>query len=430
MQVRSNLSKREQQALRKLIKDDSLVISKADKGDVVVVLSTSQYLDLAHEHLSDNSTYQLLQNDPTQEIVTQFIEYLTTCKEQGVITEHEYHRLIPSRKVDTQRIYFLPKVHKDPLKVRPIVSCTNGPTQEASAFLDKLLQPQMKRVKSYVKNSTDLVNILESLQVPTNAYLITLDIESLYTNISHDEAIISFLRKFKHHPKKVFLLDLLKFVLKNNVFKFDDLVFTQLRGVAMGTRLAPALATIYIGELEEDYIQSRLKKPLLWVRYIDDIFTIWTYPLVDFEQFLVNLNQIHPSINFTAQISSLACDFLDLTIYKAPDFTMTGKLSTTIYYKPSNTFSFPLGSSFMPRTIFKGIAIGELTRLIRNTTSPVLFRYYKRKLIHHFRCRKYSKNIIKILRKMNHTTRQLLLKTSKTRYRERPLPFSTRYNLY
>ena len=110
-----------------------------------------------------------------------------------------------------------------------------------------------------MKNSTDLINILESFPVPFNSYFITLDIESLYTNISHEEVIISFLRKFKHHPKKVFFLDLLKFVLKNNVFAFDDLVFMQLGEVAVGTRLAPALATIYIGELEEDYIQTRQK---------------------------------------------------------------------------------------------------------------------------------------------------------------------------
>ena len=69
---------------------------------MVVVLSTSQDLKLPQEHLSVNKTYQLLQNDPTLEIVMQFTEYLRTCKEQGVITTHEYFRLVLSIKVDTQ----------------------------------------------------------------------------------------------------------------------------------------------------------------------------------------------------------------------------------------------------------------------------------------------------------------------------------------
>ena len=54
------------------------------------------------------------------------------------------------------------------------------------------------------------------LIVPNYAYLITLDVDSLhvYPNISHDEAIVCFLRKFKRHPNKVFLLNLLNYVLK------------------------------------------------------------------------------------------------------------------------------------------------------------------------------------------------------------------------
>ena len=132
------------------MKDDSLIISKADKGDLGVVLSTSAYLELVYEHLGDKNIYKLLQKDPMIEIVKQFTEYLKTCQKRGVITAHEYYRLIPTKKVDTQRIYFLPKVHKNLLKLRLIVSCTNGPTQKASLFSDKILQPEMKKL-SHIK---------------------------------------------------------------------------------------------------------------------------------------------------------------------------------------------------------------------------------------------------------------------------------------
>ena len=102
------------------------------------------------------------------------------------------------------------------MKLRPIITCTNGPTYTASAFLDKLLQTHMKATKSFLKNSTELIKILSNTKIPANAHLITMDIESVYTNISHDEAtgICSFLRILKSHPQKVFLLDLLKYVLK------------------------------------------------------------------------------------------------------------------------------------------------------------------------------------------------------------------------
>ena len=48
VQASPNLSEDEQNALGQLVKDDSLIISKADKGDLMVVLSTSAYLELAY----------------------------------------------------------------------------------------------------------------------------------------------------------------------------------------------------------------------------------------------------------------------------------------------------------------------------------------------------------------------------------------------
>ena len=96
-----------------------------------------------------------------------------------------------------------------------------------------------------MKNSTDLIHTLSHTRIPKKVYFITLDIESFYTNISHNEAIASFLKIFERHPQKVFLLDLLKYVLKK-LFKFDNLLFTQTCGIAMGMKLAPACTGYHI----------------------------------------------------------------------------------------------------------------------------------------------------------------------------------------
>ena len=198
----------------------------------------------------------------------------------------------------------------------------------------------------------------------------------------------------------------------------------------MGTKLAPALATIYIGDLKEAFLDASTKQPILWVRYIDDVFTIWTHTLQDFKDFLAGLNNIHPKIHFTVNISTQTCEFLDLMIYKPPDFLRTGKLSTTIHYKSTNTFSFTMGSSYLPRHILKGIAVGELTRVIRNTTSPAICEHYEKKMIKRFRRRGYTKTTLDALRRMTHNTRGRLLRKVKRKKIERPLPFHTKYNTY
>ena len=62
----------------------------------------------------------------------------------------------------------------------------------------------MIKVKSYLRDSMELIHILERMKVPAQALLVTLDIQNLYTNISHKEAILSFLRVFKIHSWKMF----------------------------------------------------------------------------------------------------------------------------------------------------------------------------------------------------------------------------------
>ena len=78
----------------------------------------------------------------------------------------------------------------------------------------------------------------------------------------------------------------------------------------MGTKLAPALATIYIGHLEESFLAGRKLKPELWLRYIDDVFMLWTYLLNEFHAFLAGINGIDKRIKFTAEISQQECIFL------------------------------------------------------------------------------------------------------------------------
>lgn len=62
-----------------------------------------------------------------------------------------------------------------------------------------------------------------------------------------------------------FLIALLIFVLKNNKFSFNQ--ENNICGItckAMGTKLAPALATLFLCIIEEEYIEKPPIKPPLW----------------------------------------------------------------------------------------------------------------------------------------------------------------------
>jgi len=76
-------------------------------------------------------------------------------------------------------MYFLKKLHKDPINVRPIVSNVNSPTRTLSLFIDKLLKPIVDSKHHILKDSTHLIHELEQIPISDNTILVTADVKSL-----------------------------------------------------------------------------------------------------------------------------------------------------------------------------------------------------------------------------------------------------------
>ena len=67
--------------------------------------------------------------------------------------------------------------------------------------------------------------------------------------------------------------------------------------------LAPTYAILFMDYLEDKILNSFAEKPLVWWRYIDDIFMIWQHAEEKLKRFLKILNSCHPTIKFTAKYS-------------------------------------------------------------------------------------------------------------------------------
>ena len=126
-------------------------------------------------------------------------------------------------------------------------------------------------------------------------------------NIPRQEGLSS-LRKFLdvRAEKKVTtetLLELVKIILKNNIFQFNEKTLKQLRGTAIGTKFALPHTIIFIVDLEERILEDIELQPRIWWRYIDDIFFIWEHGEDSLKQFIETLNAYHPTIKLTAEWS-------------------------------------------------------------------------------------------------------------------------------
>ena len=90
--------------------------------------------------------------------------------------------------------------------------------------------------------------------------LCTIDVVGLYHNIPHDEGLIAMrkaldLRKDKRISTES-LIELAECVLKNNIFEHNLSFYKQLRGTAIGTKMAPSYAIIFISDLEERFFSD------------------------------------------------------------------------------------------------------------------------------------------------------------------------------
>ena len=101
----------------------------------------------------------------------------------------------------------------------------------------------------------------------------------------------------------------------------------------MGTKMAPAYANIFMGQIEPKLIALAPTNIAMWKRFIDDIFIIWMGNESDLKKFI---NRAHPTIKFTHEYSDRELTFLDTTIYKGPDFETTGILDIKTHIKPTN----------------------------------------------------------------------------------------------
>ena len=159
----------------------------------------------------------------------------------------------------------------------------------------------------------------------------------------------------------------------------------------MGTKLAPSYANIFMGELEEKIVSSSDKQPLIWLRFIDDIFTIWPYDLSELIKFRDHLNEQHRTIKFTMEYSSEKIVFLDTWVKKSVTDT---KLEVELYTKPTDTHNYLHFKSYHPGHTKRGGPYGQFLRVRRNYTKIKDFDYHSQDMVQHYIERGYPKKLV------------------------------------
>ena len=265
------------------------------------------------------------------------------------------------------KLYFFPKIHKRLSNVpgHPVISNCGTPTKKASEFLDYHLKPVMQMSWSYIKDSGDFIEKIRRISnIPDDAILVTADVVGSYPSIPHELGLKALEEALeKRDSIQISTSDLVKmakFVLQNNYFEFNGETKQQISGTAIGTKFAPPYACIFMDQVESEFLKTQTYQQLVWFRYIDDIFFIWTHGQDKLEQFLDDLNKFHPSIKFTHESSRKNVTFLDIDVK-----FLNGKIITDLHIKATDRHQYLHYTSSHPYHTKRSIVYSQALRVSR-----------------------------------------------------------------
>ena len=367
---RFNLPKSERQAIKTLANNDKITIKPADKGGKIVIQDTTDYISECERQLENTVHYKRLYTDPTAELNLIIKNKLEQGIKDGHISTEEFEVLY-NRDPRTSNFYTLPKIHKTNNPGRPIVNSIGSITEKISVYVDENIKYFAKLVQA------EFIGVLAKL------------------------------------------------VLTSNYFTFNGKLYLQKQGTAMGTRMAPNYAIIFMHSVEEEILKNTTLKPRIWRRFIDDVFIVWTHGKETLEKFLNYINQVHETIKFTAEYSTQEVPFLDTLVYK-----LNNKLATKVYHKKTDDKMYLHYSSAQPRSQKDAIPYSLFIRCKRICTENRHFNMEVQEITNKLAHRGYPKELIvkSYLKAKNQDRDNLLKMDEKPNNQKNKIRLITTYN--
>lgn len=401
-----NLTLKEEEALKKLMKDRSIVIKPIDKNLGTACINKELYIKEVEKLLGDPNSYKELTKDPTVATLNKLNMLIESLHKEKKLSQRIAQRILPDKQAVPGKFYALPKIHKPKLGWRPIVANNQHPTENLSKWISSVLKPTSERTQTYVSNSysvADEISLIDKAQKEKSDWIIiTADVENLYGNIPHREGAANCIemiyadRNNKLKPKdRNAMQALIHNTLCNNVFEFNTKYYTQINGTAMGTSMAPAYANLYLAKKEEEWLKSTTKKPyiLLFKRYLDDILILLNNSNGILTEMLEELKELYKPLKLTIEHGK-SLPFLDLVIELEGD-----NLGYKLYRKPLNARELLPRNSCHPNQCKEGTIIGEYKRIEKLNSTALNKRKEEIKLMQRCMRKKYSWKEVKRLKR-------------------------------
>ena len=162
------------------------------------------------------------------------------------------------------KFYGLPKIHKEGMPLRPIVSSIEEINYETSKELERILKPLLGRSPYQVQNTKDFIHQIQGIHVQPDQCTMSYDVKALFTSVPIQPAI-NIIKKLLDEDRELqqrtsmtmsHITCLLEFCLKSTYLMFQGKHDEQLEGAAMGSTISPIVTNLYMETFEEKAINT------------------------------------------------------------------------------------------------------------------------------------------------------------------------------
>ena len=242
----SKYAMKKHRILKRLCKNNNIVILQADKGDGTVILDRDVYIKKILEIIKDRTKFKELSTDPTIIREGQLQRFLRSMKDKNIFTKENYEKIYPSGS-KLAFIYGTPKIHKlkhnniNELSPRPIISSIGTYNYNLAKFLSSLLEPVISTTHC-TKDSFSFCEKIKKVRA-SNKFLVSY-VCSLFTSFPLTETIdiavdLLFEKNMGFKISKADLKNLFQFATSGTHFMFEGKFYDQIDDVAIGSPLGP-----------------------------------------------------------------------------------------------------------------------------------------------------------------------------------------------
>ncbi|XP_057308243.1 uncharacterized protein LOC130646122 [Hydractinia symbiolongicarpus] len=213
--------------LNEWLKQNRLILIENDKGRATCIISQQKVDELINQELSNKERYVELKSDNIEKAKTAINKEIANLRKENI----------------------------------------------------KELKYLTTSAKSYIKDTEQFVNKVKEINLDENEKLVSFDIADMYPSLPKSEVIHEVERRiredtFKTNLNKEALVRLVKISVEFMTFKIGNKFYNQADGLFIGSPASPCFAEIYIQRIVENSIYSMLHAPRIWLRKVEDTFTV------------------------------------------------------------------------------------------------------------------------------------------------------------